>query len=214
TWGIRPATGAPIDVTLVGRDAGRRRKGLRVHQVQRLDRRDARSHKGLRILSPARTLLDIAPDLGDRELERAFDEALGNRLMTRAAVDALLAAYPRRPGCARLRELAEPGRTNTMTRSGGEERMVALIRNGGLPMPEVNVPWGRWEIDFLWRKQRVAVEIDAYEFHSRRAALERNHRKDADLQAAGMLVLRFSGRELARRPESIMVRVASTLAQR
>lgn len=212
-WGLRPTAAGDLDVTIVGRDAGRTRRGIRVHRVQRLDRRDARTYQGIPIISPALVLHDIAPDLDDRELERAFDEALVKRLTTRSAVRAMLAAYPRRPGCRRLMALAREGRKTTATRSGGEESLLALLRRAGLPAPEVNVAFGRWEIDFLWRGQRLAVELDGYDYHSSRPALERNHRKDADLQAAGLLVLRFSGHELTNRPEALLVRVVRALAR-
>lgn len=51
--------------------------------------------------------------------------------------------------------------------------MLALVRAGGLPEPELNARIGRWTVDFLWRREKVIVEIDGYRFHSSRAKLER-----------------------------------------
>ena len=50
--------------------------GIRVHRVSELDPRDIRRYQGIPITSPARALLEITPDLTDRQLERALDEAL------------------------------------------------------------------------------------------------------------------------------------------
>ena len=51
---------------------------------------------------------EIAPDLTDRELERALDEALIERLVTHAAIAAVVNAYPNRRGVARLRAARRP----------------------------------------------------------------------------------------------------------
>jgi len=67
-----------------------------------------------------------------------------------------------------------------------------LVRRAGLPEPEVNARLGRWEVDFLWRKERVVVEVDGYASHSSPQAFERDRRKTAELQDAGYLVRRVS----------------------
>jgi very-short-patch-repair endonuclease len=201
-------------VTVVAGEAGRRRAGIHVHRAAFLDRRDIRLHQGIPITAPARVLLDIAPNLTDRELERAFDEALVRRRTSRREVREMLSRYPKRTGCGPVRELVEGDRWTTRTRSEAEELFLELTRKGGLPHPEINVRLGRYEVDFLWRQQRVVVEIDGYAYHSSRAALERDHRRDAELQATGYLVIRISWRELTREPEAVLVRIALALARR
>jgi hypothetical protein len=47
------------------------------HRARTIDRRDVRTYDGIPITSLARPLLDIARDLTDRELEKAFDERSG-----------------------------------------------------------------------------------------------------------------------------------------
>ena len=211
-WGIRPP-GKQIEVTVVGRERASR-DGIRVHRVRMLGRRDTRLLEGLPITSAARTLLDIALDLPDRELERALDESIATRKTSLAGVRAVLRDYPRRPGSVRLGALASHGRTLTMTRSECEERFLALVRRAGLPGPEVNARVSRFEVDFCWRRQGVIVEIDGFFFHSSGAALARDHRRDAALQQMGFLVIRILARELVASPESVLVRVASALALR
>jgi very-short-patch-repair endonuclease len=213
-WRIAPAIGGNVDVTVVGRDGGRRRPGICVHRVSAIDPLDVRERGGIPITSAARALLDIAPRLSERSLERALDEALIRGLMSHQAVDAVLARYPQRPGAARLRALARPDRKTTATRSEAEERFLAMVRNAGLPEPEVNARVGGFVVDFLWRRERVIVEIDGYDYHRGRVAFERDHERDAEHLHEQFLVLRATYRQLDGRPEALLVRVATALARR
>jgi very-short-patch-repair endonuclease len=214
TWGLRRSFNGDIHITVVGGDCGRKRDGIRIHRTETLDPRDIRCYQGIPITSPARALLEIAPDLTDRELERALDEALIKRLITHAAIGAVVNAYPHRRGVGRLRAAADPGRATTETRSDGEEALLALIRRANLPAPEVNAKVGNYTADLLWREHKLIVELDGYHYHRGRAAFERDHQRDAEHQRMGYLVIRITGRQLARQPEAILVRIATALAQR
>ena len=55
----------------------------------------------------------------------------------------------------------------TITRSTRERAFLKLIRDRGLPVPETNVKFGPWFADFLWRRERLMVEIDGPTFHCR-----------------------------------------------
>ena len=209
-WEMRPVWTGDVDVLVVGHVHGRSRQGIRIHRTGALHRADLRLREGLSLTSPARTLIDIAPELSARELERTLNEAIIRRLLTRDAVlKALNRASPKR-GCARVRELCA---THTLTRSQGERQLLALIRKAQLHRPETNARFERFEVDFLWRKERVAVELDGYDFHSTRAALERDHAKDMTLQTAGFVVIRITGRQLAREPEMVLALIAGALAR-
>jgi very-short-patch-repair endonuclease len=98
------------------------------------------------------------------------------------------------------------------TRSELEERFLALVRDAGLPEPEVNAEVGPYEIDFLWRAQRLAVELDGWSFHSDRAAFEDDRRRDADLVARGFRVIRITWRELENNAVAVPARIAAALA--
>jgi very-short-patch-repair endonuclease len=213
-WGIRPFLEGAVDVVVVGKETGRRRPGIRVHRAATLRRADARRHQRLPITSPARTLLDIAPELSDRSLERAFDEALIQRLVTHATVNAVLAAYPHSPAVGRFRQLADPGRPTTATRSGGEEAFLTLARKAQLPAPEVNAHLGRFVADFLWRPEKIVLELDGYDYHRGRAAFERDHQRDAEHQHQDFLVIRTTASQLKRQPEALLVHLATALERR
>ena len=89
--------------------------------------------------------------------------------------------------------------------------MLEIIRAGGLPEPETNVRLNGYEVDFLWREQRLIVEIDGYVYHSSRSAFERDRAKDGTMAATGYLVLRFTWLQMEREPYVVVARLAHVL---
>jgi very-short-patch-repair endonuclease len=69
-------------------------------------------------------------------------------------------------------------------------------------------------VDFAWAAERLIVETDGWAAHGHRAGFERDRERDAELAAAGWLVLRFTWRQLRERPMWVAGRVAQALAQR
>jgi very-short-patch-repair endonuclease len=213
-WGLCPSEPGPVTLIVVGSEAGRSRAGITVHRLPTLDPRDTRRRSSLPVTSPARTLLDRAAGLPDRRLERELDEALVRRLTSRTAIREILHRYPRRPGTPRLQELIDPARTTTFTRAESEERMLALVRRGQLPAPETNVLMESIEVDFLWRDERVIVEVDGWASHGTQAAFERDRPRDARLENEGWRVIRITWRQLTKEPEAVLVTIATALSLR
>ena len=100
----------------------------------------------------------------------------------------------------------------TLTRSEAEERFLALVRAARLPPPECNTRIGPYEVDFLWRSERLVVEVDGYAFHSSRLAFERDRRRDADLQTQGYSVMRFTWRQIVQEPVALVACLAQRLS--
>jgi very-short-patch-repair endonuclease len=214
-YGIRPFLDGDIDVTVVGGEQGRKRNGIRVHRTAHLDPRDARRHQRIPIVSPARALLDIAPEISGRSLEWALDQALVKRLTNKAQINAVLSAYPHRSGTPNLQVLLEdPDRPTTLTRSHPEEQLLARLRKAGLPAPEVNARVGNYTADFLWRAAKVILEIDGYHYHHTRAAFERDHQRDSEHLRDDYLVIRVTPRQLQRNLDALLVQTAIALDRR
>jgi very-short-patch-repair endonuclease len=135
-------------------------------------------------------VLDLAAVLPPSELEQVFAEGVALRLVTVRSVEAAVARAAGRPGAAAIRVLLGHEAGPAWTRSKAERRMLALIRAAGLPEPEVNARVGRYTVDFLWRRERLVLEVDGKSFHSSGAAFERDRRKGADLVAMGLRVMR------------------------
>ncbi len=210
-WNLRPVpSDHPIEVT-VPRSATGRRVGIVIHSSRDLTSRDVRIRCDLPVTSAARALLDIAPLLTHRELERALDEGLIQRVVRRQELYDLVARAKGRPGVVALKVLLDERHRPTLTRSEGEELFLALVKAANLPLPEVNVQLHGFTVDFLWRRHGVVVEIDGYRYHSTRSAFERDHRKDGVLTAAGLDVHRFTYDQTANEPVATIVRVSQAL---
>jgi very-short-patch-repair endonuclease len=211
-WGMTPDTDGDVHVTVVGRWS-RQRPGLVVHHVDQIAPIDVTTRDSIPITSAARALIDLAATCPPRDVEKAFDEGRHRGVVGPRALAAALQRYPRRPGCALLAELIEPGRRSTRSRSGLEDDFLALIRRAGLPPAEMNGRLGVYSVDFLWRNQRVAIEIDSLKYHSSRTAFERDREKTLWLAERGFVVLRFTDHQLRYQPEMVLARVAAALAR-
>jgi very-short-patch-repair endonuclease len=93
----------------------------------------------------------------------------------------------------------------TLTKSDLEELFIAFADSAGFERLETNVCVQGFEVDCVWRAQRVIVEIDGWEIHRTRAAFERDREKSRILQAAGWrcvpityLQLKHASSEVAR----------------
>jgi very-short-patch-repair endonuclease len=206
-WSLLPV--APADTVHVTLIAGRSRTqpGITVHRTSRLHRQDIRTHDDLPLTSPARTLLDLAPALTNRQLERALDEALATNATRRGQVAETVARMPGRAGASRLKALLDPRRPRTRTWNDGEERLLILLREADVPEAEANYRWNEFTFDLYWPAFRVAVELDGYPYHSTRSALARDRRKEAACDAAGIDLIRVGYEQIEAKPVAVVARI-------
>lgn len=209
-WGLSEPRADAVEVTLHG-SRSRSRPGIVVHS-NRLDARDVRRFKHIPVTSPPRALLDLATVLEPDTLEAAVAEAHVRHLATSRELWRLIEGYGCRPGIPTLRMVLDAQGGPARTRSEAERRLLALVRAAGIPAPAANARVGRYEVDLLWRAERVAVEFDSWAFHSDRRAFERDRVRDADLQAQGYRVIRVTWRQLTRQPETVIARIGAALA--
>jgi very-short-patch-repair endonuclease len=210
-WRVLEPREGPMELTVAG-GAQSRRPSLRVHRTRLLAADDVSVVRGIPVTSVARTLVDLAESASDRDLERAFDEALTRNLATATSVAAAVQRATGRRGTKRLKALIERDTDPAFTRSEAEERLLALVRASGLAEPEVNARLGGHTVDFVWRDKRLAVETDGYRYHSTRAAFERDRLRDAELTARGFRVIRVTWRQLTEQPLAVVARIAAALS--
>jgi very-short-patch-repair endonuclease len=205
-WGLPVARPDRVDVT---RPTSANRSGIRVHR-RVLDLEDVRRLDGLRLTSPPRTLLDLASSVSGRELERLVEEAQVLHLATRREIEAV--AMPGRSGVRALLTALASFDAPAMTRSEAERALRQLLRSAGLPVPVFNARVGGHEVDLHWAGQRLVGEMDGWQFHSTRAAFERDRARDQDLVALGFRVIRVTWRQIVHEPERLLARIAAALA--
>lgn len=207
------ASSTAVDVT-VTRRGPESKPGIRVHRARTLARRDYAIHDEIPVTTPPRTVLDLAVSDLPGEVERALGEMLARRRLSERQLRDQLARNPGRQGAGVLRALIDLDGGPAASRSEAERRLLRLVRAAGLPIPEANVRVGGFEVDFIWRQQRLVVEVDGYRFHSSRSRFEDDRKRDASLAALGYTVLRVTWRQLTREPEAVVARLAAALARR
>src|SRR3954447_18378086 len=204
-WELLQPAGHDLHVTVTRNR--RSRKGIVLHRSQPLDPRDYGTIENVPVTNVGRSLLDFAELSTPSELERAYDEARTQRLIRN--LDDVIQRHPGRHGIRALAALTDD--IPALTQSEAEELMFALLRKAGLPLPEVNVRIGPWQLHFLWREQGLNVEVDGHRYHSLEKQIARNHVRDADLEARGIRVRRVTARELQQTREAVIARVARAL---
>lgn len=149
-------------------------------------------YRGIPLTTPARTFIDLAGDLGPTQLRGVFIEACRLGRIRRGDLNRLFARSRGRPGAERVRRIAGlwvPGMERT--RSVLEGLFLLGWVEADSRVPEVNVRVGRYEVDFLWRREGVIVETDGRAYHDHEIARRRDERKDAWLRGQGLTVIRL-----------------------
>lgn len=189
-WQLLPLADGPVHISVAGASGRERRRGLRIHRRRSLAAGATTRHKGIPVTTPAQTLSDLRSVLAPPQWRRAIRQAemMGFR--------------------TGVKERSAP------TRSELEDRFLALCRRHDLPLPEINVRLGRYEVDFLWRTERVIVETDGYRYHRGSQAFEDDHDRDLTLRILGYDVRRFSYRQVTESPQRVAAAVRQALRQR
>jgi len=209
-WSAGASRPPQVHVT-VGGDWSARRPGVVVHRSERLEQTDVEERHGLKLTSAERTILDLAAVLSPAVLEWFIGQAFARRLVSPAALAARAEASLGWRGIRKLRAALDLSGGPSYTRSPSERTLRGALRRSELPAPEVNVIAGRYELDFLWRAERLVVEVDGYTYHSDPVAFERDRLRDAELQASGYRVMRVTRRQVRDTPEAVIARIRRAL---
>jgi len=162
---------------------------------------------GIPVTSPFRTIFDLAAVAGKREVERAWHEAEVRQLTDQVSLPMLLERYPGRRGTRVLRELLGSDEPVGISRNEFEEAFLALVDAYGLSRPRMNADLslrGRFiEVDALWERQRLAVELDSRGVHGTKKRFESDRHRDRILVAEGYRTMRVTWLQLRDEPEAI-----------
>jgi very-short-patch-repair endonuclease len=216
-WEFRPDR---IDV-IAPVESGRKIAGVKRRFVPMPSPDERTLHEGVPTTIPSRTVIDVAGLAGERLLRRTIEQAAVIGVLSVPEIDHILAASPPRRGSRRLLQILEDWRRyepGIKIRSRMEARLLPLLTRARLPIPECNAKLRAggetFEIDLLWREQRVAVEADGAQFHDNPPAGKRDSRRNRALAAAGFVVHRLGWEDLRDRPEAVMAELARLLIPR
>jgi hypothetical protein len=183
---LRPQRG-PIHISTSARSGRAKREGIRLHRCSSLVAGTTTRRLNIPITTPARTIADLRRDVPPPKWRRAVRQAE-------------LAGFSLGP------EIESDG-----TRSDLERDFLRICRRAGVPMPEVNVKVGKWTVDFLWRAERLAVEVDSYLYHRGRIAFQDDHARDLDLRRLGFEARRFDERQIDEEPDRVAADLIASL---
>lgn len=167
--------------------------------------------KGVRMTTPALTALDLCLELaGD-----GIDEALRRGAATLDDLHEALALVPHQPGNdCRRRYLQE---SSAEPWSAAERLLHRLLREAGIGgwrgNVEVVIGGLTYVVDVLFRRERVAVEVDGRWYHGE-ARFELDRRRQNLLVLDGWLVLRFTWKMLDDEPDWVIARIDEALRTR
>lgn len=130
-----------------------------------------------------------------------------------------------------VNELARRGKPGSRTardflemRAGGDPGATTLERKGrgiltsaGLPapIPQYPIPWSpKRRFDDAYPEAKVALEWDSRAWHLQSAAMESDRRRDREAALHGWIVLRYTWKDITKRPAEIVATVASLLRER
>jgi very-short-patch-repair endonuclease len=201
---LYPRDGWPhVTVPATGRQ---KRRGIQIHLVQAIPDEQRTVVDNIPTVTVARALLDLARTK-DPLLPYAVETAYDDHLLDLSSLDG-------QKGVRALKEAVkayEP--TPAWTRSRLEKRFFRLCRKHGLPLPAVNQWIEGYEVDMLWREQKLIVELDTEATHGTRSARRRDPVRDTRLQLAGYRVFRVTDERLIKDPDGVMADVAEALRQ-
>jgi hypothetical protein len=205
-WGFAKHWDEPFEVTA---PSMRVREGINVHRSRVLTGRDITKQLGIRVTSPARTVLDNAPRLAGKRLSRFVNGALRTPYLHPSDLADVLNRNPTHAGAKRLhRFVHEP------TNSPLEDDFLEFARRYGLPAPVTNTYLLGYEIDVLYPRERVIVEIDSRGYHSDRDSFERDRKRDVIMLAAGFVTIRITDERMEKEPEEEAGRLLAILEAR
>jgi predicted transcriptional regulator of viral defense system len=211
-----PDTVLPVHVTVPRGVRRGPRRDVVLHTL-RLEAADVQHVGPLRLTTVERTLIDLGTTADLRRVERATDQALVDGRTTSSALRGALERAGGRPGVATLRTVVDAAeRYAGLTRSELEAELRRLVAAAGLGQlwcnARVRGVGGR--LDAFFPDGRVAVEVDGWAWH--RTGLRQHLDRTKELQArrAGILLVRYSARQVFEQPLLVVGDLGLTLAAR
>jgi REase_MTES_1575 len=186
---------------------------LILHKNSSLPPDEVRTLGPLAVTSPARTLLDLGAVIHPREVEHALEDAIRRNLTSWAELNQILARHAAsgRNGVGVLRTLLEErSPKDAVLHTRFERRMLKLIKEAGLPLPERqhlvfdadDYPFA--QIDLAYPEIKLGIECDSYKFHSGREAWEANLARRNKLTLLGWYIIHVTWRQLTTRPDKVL----------
>lgn len=216
-WGVPRSAFDPIDVIVARRSVSARLPGVVVHHPRDLAELRPVIRAGIPTTTPMRAVLD----LGAVDRLRAVADAVSHLVTSKAVSPQTLVAFLQRhqgrgrSGTVALRRaLAEWMIDAEMADSTLETRVARLLRRHRLPTAAFHATVAGYEVDFLIDGTRIVLECDGHASHGLdRDQFEFDRVRDAEITAAGYLVVHVTWNTVVRHPRRVAERLAAVIRQ-
>jgi very-short-patch-repair endonuclease len=215
-YGMRSWRPNEVDV-IAPVESGRKIAGIKRRFVPPPVGAEVWRRNGVPLSSPARTIVDCAGNLDGPEIDKLIEGASVAGVLDVPAIDRVLDG-PRRRNTKLLLRRLEPWRryrSGIKIRSRMEAKLLPLLTEAALPIPQTNAKLrlgGKtYEVDFLWRAQKLVVETDGGRFHDNPAAGRRDSDRNHAFAEAGFHLPRLGWEDLRDRPAATMREIARLL---
>ncbi|CAA0110814.1 Uncharacterised protein [Mycolicibacterium vanbaalenii] len=192
-----------VEVTLPRDSNGRKRQGCRPRRRD-LHRSDVTEIKGMRVTNLPLTVVEAAAIGGGGA--KLMDWAL----QTRVDLPTLWQAHLRhkgRHGAPRARRLLRAA--DSGARSEAERLLHGLLREAGITGWKANYRVGGYRVDVGFPRQKVAIEVDGFAFHSRVEEFQVDRVRQNGIVLLKWQVLRFTWLDLVEYPERVIAVIRS-----
>jgi predicted transcriptional regulator of viral defense system len=206
-WAVRDVDPGPIEVS-VPNGTARRRRGIVVHRRLAVVAAQTTRVRGIPVMTPTWTLIDLAPRLGRAEIEAMINEANKRDLIDPEDLRRALDHLPRVPGVSVLRELLDR-LTISLTDSELERRFLPIAAKAGLPSPQTGRRVSGFKVDFYWPGLGLVVETDGLRYHRTPAQQARDRLRDQAHAVAGLTALRFTHAQVRYEPDYVRATLAA-----
>jgi hypothetical protein len=157
-WGFLPRYELPPEISLTTGD--RRPRHILTHRCPSLKPRDVTRQHGVPTTTRARTALDLAPQLTEKQLTRIVNDAHRDGHLRPDALNDIITRNPLHPGTKLLKSFVES--TANPTNSGFEDDFLAFTEKYGLPTPLINVYVNGKQVDAYFPDHNLIVECDGW----------------------------------------------------
>ncbi|HEX6312331.1 MAG TPA: type IV toxin-antitoxin system AbiEi family antitoxin domain-containing protein [Acidimicrobiia bacterium] len=197
-WGLPVEAPGHIEITTVIEQQVRL-EGVVAHRTGVIDESDRRILRRIPVASVARTVVDLSMRLDAPGLARLFDEGLRRGLVSHAGLHRCVERLGLAPGRSPDRVhalLAKRIRGYDAGDSALETDAFDTLIAAGVPAPArrhpVSINGHRYRIDLAYARERIAIELDGYDFHRTRSDFDADRARGNELVLAGWTLLRFT----------------------
>jgi len=113
------------------------------------------------------------------------------------------------PAARMLLQAADDG-----AQSQAERILIQLLRSAKITGWKANYPVAGYNVDVGFPKQKVAVEVDGFAFHSDSDDFHQDRRRQNAIALAGWQVLRFTWLDLTEYPDRVIAEILHAISAR